>query len=192
VVFYLVRHGQSEWNLGRLVQGQTPHPALTDLGRRQAAAAAELLATDLAARGLTAGLVLSSDLRRAAETAGIIAARLGVAVETDARLREQAFGRLEGRPDSEFWELAATHDWTDPAAPFADGESRNAVLARVTGALADLDPKVITVVVSHANAIRVAVAHLSGDDAGDRPSTDFVNGGVVRVSGSHIEMVATR
>ena len=37
---YLVRHGQSQWNLRRLTQGQTAHPPLTDLGRSQSAAAA--------------------------------------------------------------------------------------------------------------------------------------------------------
>ena len=44
---YLVRHGQSEWNVLRLTQGQTPHPRLTGLGREQAARAAELIASDM-------------------------------------------------------------------------------------------------------------------------------------------------
>jgi probable phosphoglycerate mutase len=49
---YLVRHGQSDWNVRRLTQGQTPHPPLTALGRAQAAWAARLLGTEVAARGV--------------------------------------------------------------------------------------------------------------------------------------------
>ena len=45
-MIYLVRHGQSEWNLLRRTQGQIPHPQLTDLGRRQASAAAQAIRAD--------------------------------------------------------------------------------------------------------------------------------------------------
>src|SRR5690606_8371940 len=69
---YLVRHGQSQWNLRRLTQGQTPHPPLTELGRSQSAAAAELIAADLDDLGLTAQRLVSSDLTRAVETAETI------------------------------------------------------------------------------------------------------------------------
>ncbi len=48
---YLVRHGQSEWNVLRLTQGQTHHPRLTALGEAQARAAAEVIATDLVSHG---------------------------------------------------------------------------------------------------------------------------------------------
>ena len=47
---YLVRHGQSEWNVLRLTQGQTSHPRLTSLGREQAERAASLIGKDLAGR----------------------------------------------------------------------------------------------------------------------------------------------
>ena len=52
---YVVRHGQSEWNVRRLTQGQTPHPPLTELGRRQSAAAAALIAADLQDLGQRSG-----------------------------------------------------------------------------------------------------------------------------------------
>ncbi len=45
---YPVRQGQSEWNAGRLTEGQTMHPALTELGRAQAAGVAHAIAADLA------------------------------------------------------------------------------------------------------------------------------------------------
>ncbi|MEY2406219.1 MAG: glucosyl-3-phosphoglycerate phosphatase, partial [Acidimicrobiaceae bacterium] len=80
----LVRHGQSEWNaLGRW-QGQAD-PPLSDLGRLQAHAAAHALGA--------VGAVFASDLVRAAETAAIIAAELGVGpVVIDADLRERDAG----------------------------------------------------------------------------------------------------
>ena len=73
----LVRHGQSEWNLRRLPQGQTAHPRLTARGRRQAARAATLISDDLAAGGLTVERIVSSDLVRAVQTARIQADHLG-------------------------------------------------------------------------------------------------------------------
>ncbi|WP_257953364.1 phosphoglycerate mutase family protein [Nocardioides sp. B-3] len=66
---YLVRHGQSEWNVLRLTRGQTMHPRLTPTGRAQAAAAADSLALGLASRPVR---LLTSDLTRAVETADII------------------------------------------------------------------------------------------------------------------------
>jgi len=93
---YLVRHGQSEWNLLRLTQGQTAHPRLTELGRQQAATAADRIASDLAAVGLSVGRIITSDLTRAIETAQILTARLGGTVSQDVRLREQNVGALEG------------------------------------------------------------------------------------------------
>jgi broad specificity phosphatase PhoE len=84
----LVRHGQSEWNaLGRW-QGQAD-PPLSDLGRLQAHAAAHALGA--------VGAVFASDLVRAAETAAIIAAELGVGpVVIDADLRERDAGEWSG------------------------------------------------------------------------------------------------
>ena len=88
----LVRHGESTWNERRLVQGQNDEARLTELGRRQAAGVAEAL------RSQEFDLIVSSDLRRASETAAIIALVLGLPIETDQTLRERNFGVAEGRP----------------------------------------------------------------------------------------------
>jgi len=72
---WLVRHGQSGWNVVGRIQGQSPQaPGLTETGREQAAQAAQVLAGQ--APGAT--LVVASDLTRAAQTAGIIADLLGL------------------------------------------------------------------------------------------------------------------
>lgn len=159
---YLVRHGESEWNVLRLTQGQTPHPALTIRGREQAAAAADAIARDLAWRGLSAARLVTSDLVRAAETARIVGDRLGLVPESDARLREQHLGELEGRRYEDSWAHAELHDWSDPELPMAGGESVAQVRRRLAAVLAELDPGAPTVLISHGDAIRSAVAHLLG------------------------------
>jgi broad specificity phosphatase PhoE len=84
----LVRHGQSEWNaLGRW-QGQAD-PPLSELGRRQSAAAAPRVGA--------IDLIVSSDLQRAVETAQIISAHLGIGpVVVEPRLRERDAGAWSG------------------------------------------------------------------------------------------------
>jgi probable phosphoglycerate mutase len=181
---YLVRHGQSEWNLLRLTQGQTAHPRLTDLGREQARAASATLTADLAARGLPVGRILTSDLARAVETAEILAARLGAPLAYEQRLREQALGRLEGQGYEETWVAAEQHDWSDPTLPVAGGESPMDVHDRMAAVLAEVDPTTVTVLVSHGDAIRAAVAHLTGVGPHEAPWLEVPNGAVVCVDGS--------
>ncbi len=72
----LLRHGQTEWNAGSRMQGQLDTD-LTDLGREQAKAAAEVLAK----RQPLA--IVSSDLRRALDTATALGERSGVPVSID-------------------------------------------------------------------------------------------------------------
>lgn len=83
----LVRHGQSEFNaaftLTRVDPG-IPDPELTEIGRRQAEAAA----ADLAARGVAR--LIASPYTRTLQTASIIAGRLGLPISIDARVRERA------------------------------------------------------------------------------------------------------
>ncbi len=72
-MIYLVRHGQSECNLLRRTQGQIPHPPLTDLGRRQAFAAAQAIRADVELNSQPVRSVIASDLVRAVQTAQIVA-----------------------------------------------------------------------------------------------------------------------
>ena len=83
------RHGNTDWNAGDRVQGQSDSP-LNARGRDQAAAAAPLLAA------LRPDAIVSSDLSRAADTAGALAAVTGLPVSFDARLRERHFGIWQG------------------------------------------------------------------------------------------------
>ena len=178
---YLVRHGQSEWNVLRLTQGQTHAPRLTALGRLQAGCAAELVAADLPA-GRQPRL-LSSDLLRAFETAAVVGFRLGVRPVADVRLREQHLGSLQGRGYDETWAAAEDHDWSDPTLPVAGGESLQEVHDRMAGVLASLSPAEVTILISHGDAIRAAVACLLGQAPNEAPWVEVANGSVARWDG---------
>ena len=87
---YLARHGETIDNANKIMQGQT-QGRLTDNGRKQAAE----LADRLSAVHLDA--IISSDLRRAIDTASTVAAPRGLAVTTTPLLRERDWGSFTGR-----------------------------------------------------------------------------------------------
>ena len=87
--FLIVRHGETLWNREHRIQGQG-NSELSSVGLRQAVAVAQRLAQRRCTR------LVSSDLGRTVQTARPIAAATGLALETDAGLRERAFGVFEG------------------------------------------------------------------------------------------------
>lgn len=96
VVVLFVRHGQSTWNAARRWQG-TADPALTPLGLEQADLQGRSLPAIVETHGLGIVNAWSSPLRRAADTADVLARRLGLGrVRHDARLREASAGEWQG------------------------------------------------------------------------------------------------
>jgi len=155
-VLILVRHGQTAVNRAGAFQGRSD-AALTDEGTRQARAAA------LAIRGAGVGRVMSSPLRRARETAVLVAAEAGCAVEIDDRLVELDYGEWEGKPLVEVSADTWARWRTDPAFAPPGGESLREVTERVAGFLAEFvdtataDPDHRVVAVSHVSPIKAAV-----------------------------------
>jgi len=138
-VIYLVRHGQTEFNRERRIQGHVDSP-LTGLGVRQAQAVAGLLADLL--RGEPDWRIVSSPLGRAAATADVIAARLGLPVQLDERLKEMSWGPHDGRLRRELEaEYPDTFGRTNWAFDVPDGETYEDVAGRVGSWLADLPPE---------------------------------------------------
>lgn len=87
---YLVRHGETDWNLVRRLQGSEDIP-LNTYGRELAAVTAEAL------KDIPFDAVFCSPLVRAKETAEIITGKRGIRIQTDDRLKEINFGIGEGR-----------------------------------------------------------------------------------------------
>ncbi|MEL6792727.1 MAG: histidine phosphatase family protein [Pseudomonadota bacterium] len=92
--FYFLRHGETTWNAIGRTQGQLDAP-LSDLGRRQAAAAADTLRNHPIQR------IVASPLSRARDTAEAAAAALGLSVTYDDALMEFHAGEWQGQPRGE-------------------------------------------------------------------------------------------
>lgn len=129
---YLVRHGETEWNLAHRIQGQSDSP-LTIKGQQQA----HLVARRVAQEGITH--VISSDLGRARQTAQIIADVCGCPVMIEPRLRELHMGVLEERlldsldPQEECWRQSLLNGSEDARIP--QGESMIELGTRMRDAL---------------------------------------------------------
>ena len=89
MTFYVLRHGQTDWNVQMRLQGSTDIP-LNETGRAQAHVAAKILAGE----GVTQ--IIASPLSRALETAQIVGAAAGIEPVIDNRLIERNFGQFEG------------------------------------------------------------------------------------------------
>ena len=126
--FWLVRHGQTDWNVQRRYQGHTDIP-LNGLGRTQALE----LAAEL--NGCPISAIYSSDLSRAMETAQILTQQSGRPVTADRRLREIAMGQWESRTLAEvsqdFPEAANGLAYTEAHSRAPGGESLAEVAERV-------------------------------------------------------------
>jgi probable phosphoglycerate mutase len=181
-VIYLVRHGQSEWNVARITQGQIAHPRLTSLGRDQARAAATALTRDIAGR--TVDVIVTSDLARATESAQIIGGLIAAPLREDVRLREQALGAFEGLSYDETMREAELLDWSDPDLPIGGGETAREVIERMAHVVADLlaEPDSIAIVVTHGDAIRATLGWLAGHPPAAGPWIEVPNGTVVAVT----------
>jgi broad specificity phosphatase PhoE len=154
----LVRHGETDWNAERRVQGHTDRP-LNEAGIAQARALAE----QLAAEAIDA--IYSSDLARAQETAEVVGAVRGLPVETLPELRERDFGTWEGLTDEEIFERFPEAR----SGPWGDAESRDELGARILGAckrIASQHPGGSVLVVTHGGPVRAMLAHCSADGSG--------------------------
>jgi probable phosphoglycerate mutase len=150
----LLRHGQTELSVNRRYSGRG-NPALTDIGRRQADAAARYLGEQ---SGISA--VIASPLQRAHDTATAAAKALGLDVTIDQDLIETDFGAWEGLTFSE----AADRDpdlhgrWLrDTSLPPPDGESFDDVakrIRRVQRRIIAAHPGETVLVVSHVTPIK--------------------------------------
>jgi broad specificity phosphatase PhoE len=148
----LLRHGQTDFNADGRMQGHLDS-MLTPAGMAQA----EIVAPEVAR--LKPERLISSDLRRAADTAAVVAAACGVGVEIDPRLRETHLGDWQGRTvvDIEAEWPGAIATWRqDPGWAPPGGESRLEVVRRCTPVVEQLDDELAG---GDGSATAVLVAH---------------------------------
>jgi probable phosphoglycerate mutase len=158
LTLHFVRHGETDFNAERRIQGQMPEVGLSARGIEQAVAVAE----ELAACG--AGALYASDLGRTMQTAEPIARRLGLEIIPEPALREKHFGVLQGRLYSEV-DTIVNGWWTRHDELFEGGESNRQMYERVAGFLDGLraaPPCDCIVLVTHGGTINCALTYLDG------------------------------
>lgn len=167
VEIYIFRHGETDWNRERRLQGHTDIP-LNETGRNQARELAKKV------HALQPELILSSDLSRALETATIVNDLLQVPMHLSDNLRECRMGEPEGMLRDEVLALYGQDAWdrwisvkeSDQDFVFKNGESKREHLVRMTGYIESFlqeNPNLKRIAVStHGASLRRLAHHCEG------------------------------
>ena len=162
-MIYIIRHGQTDWNIEHRTQGQTDI-SLNANGIKQA----ELITKKI--ENLKIDNIISSDLKRAYMTAQIINKKFNKNIKTDKRLREFCFGTLEGitrdKITQEIWD-----DFNKNPKHF-NAETKEEIFNRIKSFINDIKSNNInknTLVVTHGGPIRMIKFYLdNGDNFDDK------------------------
>ncbi len=163
--FYIVRHGETEWNMAHRMQGQQDSP-LTEEGIRQAYERGTTF------KDLEFADAFSSDLFRAQRTAEVVTADHDLVVKTTQLLRERSFGQYEGRRFEDYQTelrqfleareaLSETEQWAFKPAP--DIESDSEIVERMMQFIRETAvayPGKNVLVVAHGGIMRATLHHL--------------------------------
>jgi broad specificity phosphatase PhoE len=162
--FWLVRHGQTDWNLTGRWQGQAhAAPGLNDVGQAQTLRAREKL------NGHSFSAIYSSDLLRSRQTAELLADPLRLTVTLEPCLREMDLGNWEGMRSQEI-EANYPQEMAERARdPFhtraPNGESPREVAERVLPTINEIARKqsdTSILVVSHGISLAAIICHVEG------------------------------
>src|SRR3989338_4409878 len=183
---YIVRHGETEWNVKEIVMGQSDSP-LTANGVKHAEKIKEIF------RDIHFDAVYSSDLLRTKRTAEIITLEKNLAIETRQLLRERAYGHFEGKPAADYRESVKhlLDQWQKllekerRAFKFsADIESDDEVVGRYITMLREiavLNQGKNVLIGSHGTCMRTFLVHIGFASSRELPSGSCVNGSYVKV-----------
>lgn len=182
---YLVRHGETDWNVQGLLQGQMDVP-LNPTGEKQAKRLKNRF------RRIRFAIIFSSDLLRAKRTAEIIALEKKIAIHSSKALRERDYGRFEGKSwknDREylqllkkFFQLSGKQRYNTKMHP--DIESDEELMGRLIPFLREIAigyPGKNVLVVTHGGTIRAFLKHLGWADDRTLPSGSIDNTGYIVV-----------
>lgn len=153
-MIYLVRHGQTDWNVEKKIQGHIDIP-LNNEGKQQALITADKL------KKLKIDKIYSSDLLRTRETAKIISQYFNVDIILDKRLRGINYGDLEGIPrtelNGEVWEVFNKNPEKLHAEPI-----RN-VYNRIKNFFEEIDKNKNILIVTHGGTLRVIMCYINNN-----------------------------
>lgn len=184
--FYIVRHGETEYNVKRIMQGQSLNPPLNENGLKQAEELAkEMVDIDFAA-------IFSSDMVRARQTAEIIRAKRELLVNTSHLIRERNFGVFDGKSIDEFNEKSRkiletlkifTEEQRKKIKFDKNYESDEEIVSRLITflrevAVAYIGKKVL--VVCHGGLLRTFLVHLGVGNNEELPPRSVTNGGYIK------------
>ncbi|MBB6735154.1 histidine phosphatase family protein [Cohnella zeiphila] len=189
---YLVRHGQTEWNIERRFQGHQDSP-LTDMGVKQATWLADAL------RDERIDAVYSSSSPRARRTADIVKGDRALAVREADELKEINLGVWEGMRQEEAERAdpgAFRHFWDDPSEFRVEGsETFDETAARSIGQLERIlseHPGQTVLIVTHTVVVKLLMAHFEGRSLQDLWKPPYIHPAClckIEVAGRQSEIV---
>lgn len=196
--FYIVRHGETVWNIERKLQGLLDSP-LTKNGISQA----KIIAKDLS--HISFSKIYSSDLNRAKHTAQIIAKKHKLAHETSVLLREKGYGIFEGKNLDEYLTIFKNKfDVMDKLSKrkrllfrfHKSIETDEQILNRFKSFIKETAPKHSgekVLVISHGTIMRLALIHLGFAEYHELPGNSVKNTGwfTVESDGENFEIKET-
>lgn len=186
--FYLIRHGQTDWNKKRLVQGQLDIP-LNKLGEQQARTLADVL------EHVQFDLAFSSDLLRAKKTAEIVVLEKALYVATTKLLRERDFGKFQGGTvdalhayfsllDGLTHEERFKHKMADDVESDEDVTTRLITFLRET---AITHPGKTILVGTHGGILRLVLLHVGYLTYAQSDATSVRNGAYIKIATDGID-----
>ena len=183
---YIVRHGETEWNVSHIVQGQSDSP-LTDKGVEQVKNTAEEF------KNIEFAAIFSSDSGRAQRSAEIIKLDRELAIMTSESLRERNYGGFEGRQSADF--KNAIKEIREKINELSEAEQKVAKLADDIESDAEIVSRFITklreisvaypgknvLVTCHGGPIRTFLEHVGYFKFGELPPGTMANAGYIKV-----------
>lgn len=175
---FLVRHGETDWNVKGLLQGQTDIP-LNKTGLKQAKYLVKKF------KNITFDMAFSSDLLRAKRTAEIIALEKKIALKTTSILRERKFGKYEGtkwkqegfrKLFDKFFSLNAKERFNKR--PYQGYENNEELMARLIPFIREISVAYTgknILIVSHGGIIRAFLNHLGFNNGKELPPGSIEN-----------------
>jgi broad specificity phosphatase PhoE len=175
---FLIRHGQTTWNVAHRLPGQLPGIELTETGHQQAQRLAEAL------RSLPLSALISSPLERALETASYLAQGRALTIHLEPDLMDIQLGHWTGQDRDELfqkdplWKAFVRNPLVGPEDVETFLTLQQRAIRAVERWLKQTSTGLCPAFVTHADVIKVLLAHYSGLEAGRARSLMIENASV--------------